>query len=225
MTPPRKRWGVLVLLFAGFFSVNSSAHTLPVSYLTIVQDKNYLHAELTLNPFELNFISEFDANKNRLLDPSELQASDKLLSERILQHIKIKLDNELLSAETVGISGEPAGHHFTLRAHFPVTNAQAALSIESDLAGITSASHLTEVTFLKGEERQLARLDSQKQLATFGSEIKQVETTTPVKLIRNDSSTPGFLIILPLTILPTVLGLFLLLKFTKNLRHASTPQS
>jgi len=210
----KKRCGFLAFFFVGLFTINISAHTLPISYLTLVPDGNYLHLELTLNPFELNFSSKPDAS---------LETGENGLSKRILQHIKIKVDGKLLSAETAGLSGEGGSHHLTLRAHFPVANPQATLSIESDLSAITSASHLTEVTLIKGGEHQLARLDSQEHLATFAPEIKKnLEKATAATPNREGSATPGFLVILPLTMLPMVLGLFLVLKFTKNLRRPST---
>src|SRR5690606_13485907 len=106
MTLPRPRWGILFFFFAGMCAIHCPAHTLPISYLTLVKDKNYLHAELTLNPFELDFMSEIDANQDNVLDSAVLRDSDKLLSKRIFQHIKIRADGKFLSAETAGISGE-----------------------------------------------------------------------------------------------------------------------
>jgi hypothetical protein len=215
--PNHARGGFLAFICFSLFTITTSAHTLPISYLTIVPSGNYLHVELTLNPFELSFLSEFDGNKNNVLDMRELAAADRILSERILQHITIKADGQLLRAETAGVSGEPDSHHFTLRAHYLLADPHAALSIESDLTAITSASHLTEVTFGRDDQRQLARLDSQTTTATFGAEHRIHEATPPPT--GNPTST-AFSVMLLLGAVPMIGGFIALLMFaSKHLRQ------
>ncbi len=167
------------LLLLSLFSLNLFAHTLPISYLTLLPDGNYLHLELTLNPFELGSLAGFDANKNQEFDSAKTQGADKMLSEQILQHLKIKSGGQLLTAETAGLSGESGSHHIILRAHFRVPNPQAVITVESDLTGITSASHLTEVTFGREGHSQLARLDFQTTKAVFGEETRKARTAVP----------------------------------------------
>jgi len=61
-----------------------------------------------------------------------------------------------------------------LRAHYKVDARGLPLTVESDLAALTSASHLTQVTYVNGSRQQLAQLDSQSRKATFqaGAETK-----------------------------------------------------
>ena len=63
-------YGVLPALCSMLLATHTArAHTLPISTLTLVPDENYLHLELILNPFELTFFSELDANHDGRFDP------------------------------------------------------------------------------------------------------------------------------------------------------------
>ncbi len=206
----------ILLLFISFCAPESFGHTLPISYLTVVSDRDYIHLELTLNPFELSFISEFDENKDRLLDSAELQVADKVLAQRILQHIKLKADGREIPNELSGFSESPGDHHVTLRAHYRC-GSSATVAVESDLTSITSASHLMEVTFFKGGARQLARLDSQTKNALFTVETKHSET--PVPTGQAQAST-GFVVVLLLGAIPSIAVFITLLLFApKQLRE------
>ena len=63
-------WAVTVSL--AFFARPGAAHTLPISYLRLVPEADYLHLELIFNPFELALMSEVDDNKDAELDLGEL---------------------------------------------------------------------------------------------------------------------------------------------------------
>lgn len=160
--------------------------------------------------------------RNGVLESAELNAASQNLSDRILQQLKFTADGKLLSAENAGVFGEAGGHHLTFRAHFPTENPEALLAINSALNSITSASHLTEVTFGKAGERQLARLDSQKQYASFGPEPQDSEAPVAVKT-RNDPTASAMWVILLLAAIPTLGGFIAFLKFArKHLRDDRT---
>ena len=151
----------------GFFNLRATAHTLPISYVFLVSDQDYVHLELSFNPFELTSFSDWDANKNGRLDPEELAASLEKISRQILDHLVLSADGKPVTAETSGLSPDADTHHATLRAHYRVDASHAALSLESTLQEITSSSHLSQVNFLRDGKPQLAQLDSQSHKITF----------------------------------------------------------
>ena len=155
----------LVLLSA----LSAAPHTLPVSYLRLVPEADYLHLELVFNPFELSFVAEVDANKDNELDPGELQAHGQVVAERIVGALKVSAGGREVRAETAGMDPNLSGHHVRLRAHYPVDARRQALTVESDLGSLMSASHLTQVTYANGEgaQPQLAQLDFQSRKVTF----------------------------------------------------------
>ena len=160
--------GFLALTLAGSLSgARVFAHTLPISYVFIVSDKDYVHLELSFNPFELASFSEFDTNRNGRLDPAELDSAQEKLPQQILAHLKLSADGKPVVAETAGLSPDGDSHHATLRAHYPVNASRAVLSLESSLQDITSSSHLTQVNFLRDGKPQLAQLDSQSHKVAF----------------------------------------------------------
>jgi hypothetical protein len=160
----------LLLSFAlalWFLRVNAPAHTLPISYLFIVTDVDYVHVELTFNPFELISFSEFDTNKNARLDPAEVASQGDKLARLLLDQLTLTVDGKKIESETAGISPDANSHHATLRVHYRVKARDAVVSLESNLSQVTSRSHFTQVNFLRGGQRQLAQLDAQSRKATF----------------------------------------------------------
>jgi hypothetical protein len=156
-----------VALAVGLSAGRAAAHTLPISYLFVVTDVDYVHVELSFNPFELGIFSEIDTNKNGRLDPPEVKSQGDRITRLLLEHLTVTVDGKMVSAETAGISPDADSHHATLRAHYKVKAHGAAVAIESSLQKVTSSSHLTQVNFLSGGERQLAQLDSQSGKVTF----------------------------------------------------------
>jgi hypothetical protein len=160
------RWICAAVLLS---ALGAAAHTLPVSYLRLVPDADYLHLELVFNPFELGFVSEVDENKDNELDPGELQAHGQVVAERVVGALKVSVSGREVRAETAGMDPNLSGHHVRLRAHYPVDARWQPLTLESDLASLMSASHLTQVTYANGEQAQpqLAQLDFQSRKVTF----------------------------------------------------------
>jgi len=161
---------VLAALLLSLFRAETEAHTLPISYLYVVPDADYVHLELTLNPFELSFFSELDQNKDGQLEPTELEAQNDELTQRLVGAIKLKVNGKLIPAEVSGLTPDVDSHHLTLRAHYRVDARRAALTLESTLPRLTSGSHLTQVTYLRAGHRQLAQLDMQSPKTTFEGE-------------------------------------------------------
>jgi hypothetical protein len=143
------------------------AHTLPISFLFLVTDAEFVHVELSLNPFELVNFSELDTNKNRRLDPDELERQRESLTQSLLTNLTLRVNGKVVSAESAEFSPEADGHHATLRAHYRVKVRNATISIESNLQRITSGSHLTQVNCLRDGARMQAQLDAQSRKATF----------------------------------------------------------
>ena len=143
------------------------AHTLPISYLSLVPDADYLHLELVLNPFELNFFSELDTNKDGRLEPAELQGRQELVSGRILDCVKLRVGGQPVAAEVAGVTPDPDSHHLTLRAQYHVDARHRPLEVQSSLVSITSGSHLTQVTYRSAGHERLAQLDMQSPRVTF----------------------------------------------------------
>jgi len=153
----------------------AAAHTLPVSYLRLVPEADYLHLELAFNPFELSFVAEVDDNKDSELDPGELQAHGQVVAERVVSALKVSVGGREVRAETSGMDPNLSGHHVRLRAHYPVDARWQPLTVESDLASLMSASHLTQVTCANGgqAQSQLAQLDFQSRKVTFPPPARQ----------------------------------------------------
>ena len=143
------------------------AHTLPISTLTLVPDENYLHLELILNPFELTFFSELDANHDGRLDPGEWSGQGEKIAWRILDCLKLRVNDRPVVADIAGLSQSYESHHIAVRAHFAVDARRARVSLDSQLAALTSGSHITQVNFGTGERVQAARLDMQSNKVTF----------------------------------------------------------
>lgn len=156
------------------FGLRATAHTLPISYIFVVTDQDYVHLELSFNPFELASFMEFDANKNGRLDPEELALSHDKLTHQILDHLVLSADGKPVTAETAGVSPDADSHHATLRAHYRVDARGTALTLESTLQDITSSSHLSQVNFLRDGKPQLAQLDSQSRKVTFPAPTRAV---------------------------------------------------
>lgn len=160
----------------GMLALAASAHTLPISYLRLVPDADYLHLELVFNPFELTFMSEVDENKDGELSLAELQAHGQTVADRVVGALKLSVVGRELHTETAGMDPDLNGHHVRLRAHYKVDARQAPLTVESDLISITSASHLTQVTYANGTNTQKAQLDSQSRRVTFAPPTERPPT-------------------------------------------------
>ena len=143
------------------------AHTLPISFLSVVPDADYVHLELLINPFELNYFLELDRNQNGRLEPVEWENQETNVTRRILNCLNLRVAGKLVSAEVAGINPDLESHHLTLRAHYRVNALRSPVAIESTLATLTSGSHLTQVTYGKGARIQRARLDMHSNTATF----------------------------------------------------------
>lgn len=146
---------------------HAMAHTLPISFLTLVPDENYLHLELTLNPFELTFFSELDANHNGYLEPMDWQGQGEKIAWRILDAVQVRVDGQPVAPDIAGLTQSYESDHITVRAHYAVAARRATVSVESQLSGITSGAHLTQASFGKGDDAQAAHLDAQSSQARF----------------------------------------------------------
>jgi len=159
--------------------LRATAHTLPISYVIVVTDQDYVHLELSFNPFELASFTEWDANKNGRLDPEELASAQDNLTRKILDHLVLSADGKSVAAETAGIAPDADSHHATLRAHYRVDARRTALTLESSLQEITSSSHLSQVNFLRDGKPQLAQLDSQSRKVTFAAPLRVLDDPVP----------------------------------------------
>jgi hypothetical protein len=145
----------------------AAAHTLPISYLRLVVDADYLHLELVCNPFELTLMPEVDDNKDAELDLAELAAHGQVVADRVVAALKLTAGETALRPETAGMDPDLSGHHVRLRAHYKVDARRLPLTLESDLPALTSSSHLTQVTYVNGGYQQLAQLDPHSRKVTF----------------------------------------------------------
>jgi hypothetical protein len=143
------------------------AHTLPISYLRLVPDADYLHLELVFNPFELTFMSELDDDQDAELSPAELAAHGATLARRVSLAFKLSAGSMTLAPEIVGMDPDMNGHHVRLRAHYKVDARRLPLTVHSDFISLTAGSHLTQVTYVNGTNTLLAQLDAQSLSATF----------------------------------------------------------
>ena len=162
-----------------WFGLRALAHTLPISYVFVVTDKDYVHLELSFNPFELAGFVDFDTNKNGRLDPEELSSTPDKLTRLILDHLVLSAEGKPVPAETAGIAPDADSHHATLRAHYRVDARRAGLTLESTLQAITSSSHLSQVNFLRDGKPQLAQLDSQSHRVTFAAPLRRLDDPAP----------------------------------------------
>jgi len=161
--------GLRCLLVACFtvLTLPAAAHTLPISYLRLVPAADYLHMELVFNPFELAFMPELDDNKDAELDPNELGAHGQALADRVAGAFKLSAGGKALRPETTGMDPDLNGHHVRLRAHYKVDARRLPLTVETELPALTSASHLTQVTYVNAGHQQLAQLDPHSRKVTF----------------------------------------------------------
>jgi hypothetical protein len=162
------RFRFLALVLAiGIYTVPVLAHTLPISYLFIVTGDDYVHLQLTFNPFELANFSEVDTNKNGRLDPPEIAAQGDKITHLLLENLTLSVDGKKVSPETAGLVADPSSHHALLRAHYRVKARRATITVESNLQKVMSSSHVTQVNCLRGGKPMFAQLDSQSHKATF----------------------------------------------------------
>ena len=165
---------------AMLFNGAAGAHTLPVSYLRLQSDSDYVHFELIFNPFELTFLPEVDDNRDGELSFAELEQHGKQLADRVVGAFQLSVGGKPLQAETAGMDPDLNGHHVRVRAHYKVDSPQLPLTLESDLIAIMSASHLTQVTYANGGSLQMAQLDSLSRKVTFTGATPKRSPTVPV---------------------------------------------
>ncbi len=170
-------WAVTVSL--AFFARPGAAHTLPISYLRLVPEADYLHLELIFNPFELALMSEVDDNKDAELDLGELARHGQVVADAVVGALKLRAGGAVLRPETAGMDPDLSGHHVRLRAHYKVDARGLPLTIESDLPALTSLSHLTQVTYDNGTNRQLAQFDSHSRRVTFQPPVPLTSAVAP----------------------------------------------
>lgn len=169
--------GLLAAVLLSAFSV--AAHTLPISYLRLAVEPDYLHLELVFNPFELTFMAELDENQDAELSPAELEAHGPALAGRVVAALVLSANGKVLQAESAGMDPELTGHHVRLRAHYPADVRERTLTLESRLDALTSASHLTQVTYVNGPHTQLAQLDTHSRRVTFNPQSQSAQSGSP----------------------------------------------
>jgi hypothetical protein len=176
--PSTMKIGFLALLLSP--ALTGGAHTLPVSFLTVLCDADYAHFELRLNPFELSFFSELDRNHDGRLDAAELKQREAEVGAKISACLEVRVGQKVVTPDVVGFTPEADSHHITWLAHYPVDARILPLSIESTLAAITSGSHVIQLTLLRGGQRQLAQLDAHSARATFAAPLQAQSPVTQV---------------------------------------------
>jgi hypothetical protein len=145
----------------------ASGHTLPISYLTVVPDEDYVHVELVLNPYELNFFAELDANHNRLLDREEMARFREVGTELLLAAIEIRVVDRPVRAEAAGADLALGSHHLVLRAHYRIDARRLPLKVVCTLTKITSGGHVTVVNYVNMGRKQTVLLDRTGAEASF----------------------------------------------------------
>ena len=163
----KRRWFGLLVVAGALSPAGLSAHTIPVSYLTIVPDKDFVHVELVLNPFELNFFSEIDANRNGRLDREEVARFEEVGTRQLVDAIQLSVGGKVIRAEVAGASLAVDSHHLILRAHYRVDARQTPLSVRCSLARITRGGHATSVKYINRGRRQSAFLETEESGANF----------------------------------------------------------
>ena len=168
----------LLLLICGLLSSKCPqscfAHTLPISYMTVVPDADYLHLELSINPFELNFLPLLAWEESGRIDTKLSQTQNNQIERKLLSALQIRVGGKIIPAETSGLTTDPGSHHLTFLAHYRADALHLPLKIESDLAALTGSSHVTEVTYQRDGRQQLARFDAQSFSAQFEPFEKQI---------------------------------------------------
>jgi hypothetical protein len=205
--------GFLALCLA---SLNVSAHALAISTLTLVPDEGYLHLDLTLNAVDLTFFSELDANRDGRLDPAEWTAQGEKIAGRILEHLKVCVNDRSIAPEIAGLSQSCGSQQIAVRAHFPVDARKAAVSLQSQLSQLTSVSHVTQVKFRRGNREQVARFDMQSDKVTFdsldapkavgalASAVGRVEGSPAAAIQANDTAVTALLGLIALAAVPPI---------------------
>jgi hypothetical protein len=189
-------------------ALTTGAHTLPISYLRLQAEADYLHLEFTFNAFEVSFFSELDDNHDGELDAAELKAHGQVLADRVVAALKVSVGDQLLAPETVGMDPDMAGHHVRLRAHYKLDARHVPLTLESGLDGITSSSHLIQVTYAQDGQQRLGQLDTQTRKLTFQPFVPAPKLIKVVKLRR---VAFGAVALLAVMMLVVVVGVMLLL--------------
>ena len=163
------RTGILCVCAWVCHCASSAAHTLPISYLTVVPDKNYVHVELVLNPYELSFFPELDANHNRILDRDEMARFRQVGTELLLGAIEIRVEGRpgIALADSAGTELALGSHHVVLRAHYPIDARQLPLKVVCTLTKITSGGHVTVVNYINKGRKQTVLLDRPGAEASF----------------------------------------------------------
>lgn len=200
-----------LLAMLALATFGAHAHTLPISYLRLQPDADYLHLEFTFNAFELTFLSDIDDNKDGELDADELKAHGQVLANRVVSALKLKVGGQPVSAETAGMDPDMTGHHVRLRAHYKVDARHLPLTLESDLVAITSSSHLVQVTYAQDGHQRLAQLDSQTRKVTFQPFGLAAPSLAAMKVVKLRRVTFGAVALLAILLLVVVVALTLLL--------------
>jgi hypothetical protein len=143
------------------------AHTIPVSYLTVVPSEDYIHVELRLNSFELSFFAEIDTNRNRRLDPPELERHEEQIAATVFERVELEAGGRRIEPEVLGIT-TAADHHLTLRGQYPADVRGRRLIVRCNLVGVTHAGHVTVIKYGAGDQIQSALLEGGESEAEFG---------------------------------------------------------
>jgi hypothetical protein len=192
---------------------NAGAHTLPISYLRIQPEADYLHLELTFNAFEISFISELDDNKDGELDATELKAHGQVLADRVASALKVSVGGKPIAAETDGMDPDVTGHHVRVRAHYKVDARRLPVTVESELNAITSSSHLIQVTYSAEGRQRFAQLDMQNRKVTFQPFAVAAHHPLPVKVVKVRRVAFGAVLLLAmLLVVVTAAATMLLLR-------------
>lgn len=208
---------MLFLLIIAGSCIVLRAHTLPISYLTIVPDTDYIHLELVLNPFELSFFSELDHNGNRRLEAAELSAHEAAVVQRLTGALELQLAARTLPAVAAGVTVDLESHHISLRAHYKGDATAGPVSIRSRLIEITSGSHLTQVVYAHAGGRLAAQLDTHSRLATFGAAPLPKPVTAAAPRI---NSVAAWIILVMLGIPVTLLAVAAAWLIGRSIRHS-----
>jgi hypothetical protein len=179
-----------VMFFSALLAVYSvCAHTAPVSTLTLVPEKDNLRLSLVLNPFELNFFSELDLNRDGRLDPGEWKHRGEKIARRILDYVELTIDQQKVSGTIAGLIQTYESHHITVRAHYAVDARDARIEVRSRLPDLTSQDHLTDVTFRNGSRVQTAGLDAQTEAVVFERREGEAFGSHGQTVLANDGQT------------------------------------
>jgi hypothetical protein len=171
-----------ILLALWLWAATAGGHTLPISYLLLVPDADYLHLELTLNPFELNSLAGLDPGQEIRLGGDQPGSKPSGLSRQILDCLEVRVDGQRVQAEVAGLGADPDSHHLTLRAHYRVDARSAPIAVESKLTSVMGISHLTQVICLRAGREQLAQLTGPSAAVVFAAfRATPASTTAPTR--------------------------------------------